>query len=259
MLNLGTFQTGAILSFMFTTVNASGVPTALASGGIAVYKGADVAETTAGTGLAASFDSRTGLNVVVIDTSADAAFYTNNAHFDVVLTAGTVDGVSIAGYVVGHFSLGYGVNVSKVNGSAINNLVSGRIDAHIGSVADAVLTAAKFASGAFDAVWSVAARTLTAFGFSVTVGTNNDKDGYRLSATGVDDILDEAVNEPAGVFTWPSSLRGISGWLGALARNKTTVTQSTGTQALRNDADSADIASAAISDDGDTFTKGEWS
>ena len=31
-------------------------------------------------------------------------------------------------------------------------------------------------------VWSVATRTLTAFGFSVTVGTNNDKTGYSLTA-----------------------------------------------------------------------------
>lgn len=31
-------------------------------------------------------------------------------------------------------------------------------------------------------VWSAATRTLTAFGFSVTVGTNNDKTGYSLTA-----------------------------------------------------------------------------
>jgi len=42
-------------------------------------------------------------------------------------------------------------------------------------------TAAKFASGAFDAVWTVATRELSAFGFSVTVGTNNDKTGYGLT------------------------------------------------------------------------------
>lgn len=57
-------------------------------------------------------------------------------------------------------------------------------------IADNALTAAKFASGAFDAVWSVAARTLTAFGFSVTVGTNNDKTGYSLSAAGIQAIWD---------------------------------------------------------------------
>lgn len=39
-------------------------------------------------------------------------------------------------------------------------------------------------------VWAAATRTLTAFAFSVTVGTNNDKTGYRLSATGIQDIWD---------------------------------------------------------------------
>lgn len=69
-------------------------------------------------------------------------------------------------------------------------LVSGRMDSNVQAAADGVLTAAKFASGAFDAVWSVAARTLTAFSFSVTVGTNNDKSGYSLSAAGIQAIWD---------------------------------------------------------------------
>lgn len=43
-------------------------------------------------------------------------------------------------------------------------LVSGRMDSHVGSVVDGVLTAAKFAAGAFDAVWTVATRTLTSLG-----------------------------------------------------------------------------------------------
>ena len=34
-----------------------------------------------------------------------------------------------------------------------------------------------------DKVWNTAARTLSAFGFSVTVGTNNDKTGYTLTVT----------------------------------------------------------------------------
>jgi hypothetical protein len=35
-------------------------------------------------------------------------------------------------------------------------------------------------------VWAVATRTLTAFGFSVTVGTNNDKTGYSLATAPLD-------------------------------------------------------------------------
>lgn len=79
-----------------------------------------------------------------------------------------------------------------------------------------------------------------------------------IDSSAIDDILDEAIDEPAGVFSWPGTLRNIIGWLGALARNKTTVTKSTGEQVLRNDGDDSDIASAAVSDDGDVFTREEW-
>jgi hypothetical protein len=94
---------------------------------------------------------------------------------------------------------------------------------------------------------------------TVTVGTNNDKTSYRLSATGVDDILDEAITEPSGnTFAWASAtLRTIVGWLGALSRNK--ITQTSTTQTLRNDADNANISTSTHSDDGTTHTRGEWS
>lgn len=56
---------------------------------------------------------------------------------------------------------------------------------------DATIQAAgDFAQAAADKVWGTASRTLTAFGFSVTVGTNNDKTGYALSAAGVQAIWD---------------------------------------------------------------------
>ena len=92
----------------------------------------------------------------------------------------------------------------------------------------------------------------------VTVTVNNDKTGYALSAAGIDAILDEPITEPSGVFAWGSAtLRNITGWLGALSRNK--ITQTATTQTLRNDADSADIATSAVSDDGTTATRGEYS
>lgn len=50
--------------------------------------------------------------------------------------------------------------------------------------------AGDFAQGAADKVWATAARTLTAFGFSVTVGTNSDKTGYTLSSAGIQAIWD---------------------------------------------------------------------
>jgi hypothetical protein len=54
--------------------------------------------------------------------------------------------------------------------------VAGRIDATISS---------RSSHSAAD-VWSVATRTLSAFSFSVTVGTNNDKTGYSLATAPLD-------------------------------------------------------------------------
>ncbi len=45
-------------------------------------------------------------------------------------------------------------------------------------------------------------------------------------------------------------------WLTAMNRNKMTQTSTTST--LRNDADSGDISTSTVSDNGTTFTKGEW-
>lgn len=53
-----------------------------------------------------------------------------------------------------------------------------KVDASIQAAGD-------FAQAAADKAWGTAARTLTAFGFSVTVGTNSDKAGYTLSGAGV--------------------------------------------------------------------------
>ena len=78
-----------------------------------------------------------------------------------------------------------------------------------------------------------------------------------ISSAAIDSILDEPITEPAGVFTWAgATLRNIIGWLGALNRNK--LTQTSSVQTLRNDADDASIATADLSDDGTTATRGEW-
>lgn len=70
------------------------------------------------------------------------------------------------------------------------------------------------------------------------------------------DILTAQIAEPGAAFTWPGTIGTILGWLGALARNKRTQTSTT--QVVRNDADSANISTSAVSDDGSTATRGEW-
>jgi hypothetical protein len=73
-------------------------------------------------------------------------------------------------------------------------LSGGRMDSHIGSIADAVLTAAKFAAGAFDAVWSVAARLLTA-GTNIVLAKGTGVTGFNDPTVGAiaDQVWDEAI------------------------------------------------------------------
>lgn len=98
--------------------------------------------------------------------------------------------------------------------------------------------------------------TVNTFGSGVITQTVNDKSGYSLSAAGIDSILDRPIAEPTGPFTWPGSLRGIIGFQGALARNKT-VTSETGV-AVRNNADSLNIAQASLSLVNGVLTRGVY-
>lgn len=85
----------------------------------------------------------------------------------------------------------------------------------------------------------------------------DDIDVGSLAAI-ADAVLDEALTEPSTVFAWGSAtLRNVLAWLGALSRNR--MTQTSTESVLRNDANSGDIATSDVSDDGTTFTRDEWS
>lgn len=104
MSELGQRPLSSTLSFNFTT-SVNGVPTTLlGSPVISVYKNSTT-ESTTGVTLTVDYDSRTGLNHVVIDTSADTSFYSADNDFSVVITAGTLGGVSQVGVEVGSFAL----------------------------------------------------------------------------------------------------------------------------------------------------------
>ena len=85
----------------------------------------------------------------------------------------------------------------------------------------------------------------------------NDLSAAQVNAEVVDALATDTYAEPAGVPAATASLKDKVGWLFTLARNKVTQTEDTTT--LRNDADGADIATSAVSDDATTFTRGEWS
>jgi hypothetical protein len=73
----------------------------------------------------------------------------------------------------------------------------------------------------------------------------------------VDALTVDTYAEVSAVPAATSSLKDKINWLFSLARNK--ITQTATTSTLRNDADSGNISTSTVADDGTTATRGEWS
>jgi hypothetical protein len=101
----GDIRLSKTFDFKFTTINGSGVPSTLGgSPTLCAYPDNSTTQITAGLTLTVDFDSKTGLNNVrVVATSGNG--YATATNYTVVLEAGTVDGTSVANYVVGSFSI----------------------------------------------------------------------------------------------------------------------------------------------------------
>lgn len=102
---LGDILEDGLISDKFTSRDGTGLPTAmLGTPSLEVYKIGNATPSTAGITFVADYSAVTGLNNWSIDTSADA-FYELGKDYEVVVAAGTVDGVSVIGEVVGSFSI----------------------------------------------------------------------------------------------------------------------------------------------------------
>jgi len=104
---LGDYGAGDVIDFKFTTFRPStGAPFTLAGTPVvSVYKDNSTTESTAGVTLTVDFDARTGMHHVNITTLSDATFYADGSSFECVITAGTVDSVSVVGSCIGRFTL----------------------------------------------------------------------------------------------------------------------------------------------------------
>lgn len=107
MKHMGDYDASAVIYGKFTTFRPS-TGAAFTLGGtpaLSVYKDNSTTQSTTGVTLTADFDSVTGLNHFAIDTSADGTFYAAGSFFDIVITTGTVDSVSVVGSVVASFTI----------------------------------------------------------------------------------------------------------------------------------------------------------
>ena len=102
---LGDFSATAVFDTKFTTVQSTGAPTTLSGSPVVkVYKNnSTTTETATGITLTVDFDGVTGLNNVRVDVATAGLAAGDNCQL--VITTGTVNAVSVVGYVVGEFSV----------------------------------------------------------------------------------------------------------------------------------------------------------
>ncbi len=116
----GDIALGATIDIQFTTRSfTTGAPTTLSgSPAVSAYVDNGTTELTAGITLSVDFDSRTGLNNVRVVASGGNGFAAAT-NVSLVITAGTVGGVSVVGEVIGGFSIQNRVsNMTAIDGQA---------------------------------------------------------------------------------------------------------------------------------------------
>jgi hypothetical protein len=184
---LGDYAIGDSVFITFNTRDfTSHAPATLTGGAVSVYRDAVSTPITAGTFLVANFNSVVGLNHADIVATAANGYIPGSTYW-MVLTAGTVGGVSMIGEIIGSFSIANRSNIRNypggsralmidANGVANANvinvagtqqtagdlmvflgslhnrtpsaLVGGRMDASVGAMAADVVTAAALAADA---------------------------------------------------------------------------------------------------------------
>jgi len=118
----------ATLNFKFSTHKSDGTPITLGgTPALSVYKANSTTQSNVGVTLTVDFDSVIGLHNVLIDLSADA-FYATANDYSVVITAGSVNSVSVVGTVLAHFS---------IQNRYVGN---GQVDANIQAINDVAVT-----------------------------------------------------------------------------------------------------------------------
>lgn len=171
--------------FMFFTTRAfaTGIPTVLAGTPIvSAYEDSSITQITAGITLGVDHDGVVGLNLLTL-VATGANGYEAGKDYSMVITTGTVGGVSVVGEVVGEFSLGLGAGFTRLG------------------VAGAGLTDITINAASIDAIWDeLMAGHVTADSAGLVL--NDWQDGGRL------DLILDAIKVPTDkmVFTVANQL-----------------------------------------------------
>tara|TARA_R110000822_G_scaffold65687_3_gene160801 strand:- start:2822 stop:4198 length:1377 start_codon:yes stop_codon:yes gene_type:complete len=179
--------------FFTTRAFASGVPTVLAGTPVvSAYEDASITQITAGITLGVDHDSVVGLNLLTI-VATGANGYETGKDYSMVITTGTVGGVSVVGEVVGEFSLDLAAALKAVD--ALNDVAATDIVS-----AGAITTS----SGAVSTVTTC-----------TTTTTNTDMRGTDSAATAtnlatVDTNVDSILVDTAEIGTAGAGLTNIN-------------------------------------------------
>lgn len=119
----GDFEPGSVIRIKFNTLNQALIPTTPSvSPTFAVYKNS-FAEHVADITVTVDYDGRAGFHLVTVDTSANATFFTAGEDYDVIFTAGTVDGKDLTRVKLKSFSIenrNRKANATQLGGQAVN-------------------------------------------------------------------------------------------------------------------------------------------
>jgi hypothetical protein len=121
---LGDFAASDTVEFSFNTRTAAGAPITLAGGALAVYKDAGTTALTLSPAPVLDTDVGpvTGLHHVTLAlTDADLVA---GSDYSIVLSAGTVDGTSVAGTVLAQFSIENRVTLSTAEAASVALITS---------------------------------------------------------------------------------------------------------------------------------------
>jgi len=230
----GDFSLLQPVQIFFNTRNfTTGVPTSLlGSPSVALYVSNDPNEITTNTNLFVDFDGKVGLNRVGIALNAAVGFIPATYH--VVLLTGTVGGISVAGTIIGSFSMEQRSNIRPIyqggqtlaldaNGVANANLInvagtpqtagdiiarlpaaliSGRMDSNVGAMAANTLTASALATDAVNEIQAGLATSGSVAGLATaaalaTVQADTDNLQTRIPAALIGGRMDASVGAMA--------------------------------------------------------------
>ena len=241
----------------FTTrAFATGIPTTLAGTPvISAYEDAGLTQITAGLTLGVDHDGVTGMNMITVVATGGNGFETGK-DYQLVITTGTVGGVSVVGEVVGQFSLGLSSSTTVIGaaGAGLTDLATqasvNTIDTNVDSIL--VDTAEIGAAGA--------GLTALATQASVnTIDTNVDSilvDTAEIGVAGAG-LTDVTINAASVDLVWDELITGsahnINNSAGKRLRNAGGDIFSEGT-AQSGAANSIQLAAGAVTSD-DQFVR----